>query len=141
MFIEMEVREEVCEDLAGGVDVVEPCLACVSGCAGVGGEVVAVGGVPAGAWMLVCRGGGGLEKRRGGGGLYYSFVPNSLGSRWVGWEVVITFFGILLVSIGCGKVSLMLPGARKFGGEMVLLGLGHRYGYEARGFGCQCGNL
>ena len=40
--------EEVGEDLLGGVGVVEPCLARVGRGAGVGGEVVGVGCVPAG---------------------------------------------------------------------------------------------
>ncbi len=46
---------------------------------------------------------------------YYSFVPNSLGSRWVGLVVVMVcwnFVDSLLVN-GDGKLSRMLPSALK----------------------------
>lgn len=74
MLVEAKLRgrgEEVVEDFDGGVDVFEPCLACVGWGGSVREEVVGVGFVPAG-------------KPRGGEGVRgWGFL------RWEkeGWEM------------------------------------------------------
>lgn len=54
--------------------------------------------------------------------IYYSFVPNSLGSRWVGLVVVMTFWTCVDSLLVNGVENIVTDATRRF--EGILVGFG-----------------